>query len=85
MTNKINNKEIDKKVIECLKKTFPKTKFKKKIHNLKMGDIEKWDSIGNLNLIFEVEKSFKVRFKAKDFNKIISIKDIIHYIKKLSK
>ena len=85
MKVKFNTKEIDYKVIECLKKTFPKVKFKKNINNLKMGDIKQWDSLGNLNLIFEIEKKFKIRFKTKDFSKITSIKDIIHFVKRLSK
>ena len=50
-----------------------------------MGDIKQWDSLGNLNLIFEIEKKFKIRFKTKDFSKITSIKDIIHFVKRLSK
>ena len=77
MKVKFNTKEIDYKVIECLKKTFPKVKFKKNINNLKMGDIKQWDSLGNLNLIFEIEKKFKIKFNSREINNWKNIGEII--------
>ena len=73
---------IDKKIIEALKKTFTKTKIPKKINNLKLGDVKEWDSLGNFHLLLEIEKTFNCRFKMKVFSEIKSIKDIKKNLKK---
>jgi acyl carrier protein len=73
-------KIIDKKILEALKKTFPKSKIPKKIDNLKIGDLKDWDSLGNFNLILEIEKIFDQRFSTKIFNQIKSIKDLKKFL-----
>ena len=42
--------------------------FKKELNikvnlNSKMYDFEKWDSMGNFNILLAVEKLFKIKFK----------------------
>ena len=69
-------KIIDSNIIKALKKTFSKSKIKKNINNLKIGDIKEWDSLGNFHLILEIEKLFKCRFDTKVFNEIKSIKTL---------
>tara|TARA_B100000929_G_C15397915_1_gene383508 strand:- start:460 stop:690 length:231 start_codon:yes stop_codon:yes gene_type:complete len=69
----MNNNEKLKKV---LKKTFTKSNIPKKIENLKLGDLEEWDSLGNFNLLLEVEKEFNYRFDTTKFSEMKSIKDI---------
>ena len=49
-------KKINSQLIEILKKVFKKKDIRKNINDLKMGDLKEWDSIGNFNLILEVEK-----------------------------
>ena len=78
----IDSKEINKKIFESLKNTFSKSKIPKNINELKIGDLKEWDSLGNYNLLLEIEKSFKIRFKSTDLTKITSINQIISYIKK---
>ena len=78
----IDSKEINKKIFESLKNTFSKSKIPKNINKLKIGDLKEWDSLGNYNLLLDIEKSFKIRFKSTDLTKITSINQIISYIKK---
>ena len=69
-------KNQNNKIIQALKKTFPKSKIPKKIENLKIGDLKGWDSLGHVNLILEIEKIFKFKFGTKIFLSIQSIKKI---------
>ena len=78
----IDSKEVNKKIFESLKNTFSKSKIPKNINELKIGDLKEWDSLGNYNLLLDIEKSFKIRFKSTDLTKITSINQIISYIKK---
>tara|TARA_B100000767_G_C19680763_1_gene499466 strand:- start:952 stop:1185 length:234 start_codon:yes stop_codon:yes gene_type:complete len=75
-----NNIKLDK-IHKVFKKVFPTSKIKKNINSLKFGDIKKWDSLGNLNLLLEIEKEFNIRFDTNTFSKIKSVKDIIREIK----
>jgi len=75
-----NNIKLDK-IHKVFKKVFPTSKIKKNINNLKFGDIKKWDSLGNLNLLLEIEKEFNIRFDTNTFSKIKSVKEIIREIK----
>ena len=69
------------KIKKALKKAFPGSKIKKNIVNLKIGSLKKWDSLGNLNLILEIEKEFSLKFDSNTFSKIKSIQDILREIK----
>ena len=74
-------KNNNKKIFEILKKIFSKSKIQKKIDKLKIGDIPQWDSLGNFNLLLEIEKEFGCRIDTKSFNKIKSVKDIKKFLK----
>ena len=52
----------------ALKKVFPKSKIKKNIKDLKINSLKEWDSLGNFNLLLEIEKQFNFRFKNFDYN-----------------
>ena len=72
-----------------LKKIFENI-FKKKLKdkdflNLKINDIEQWDSMSNLDFIFEIESQYNLKFKTKDLEKANSIKFFISYLKKKGK
>ena len=69
------------KIKKALKKAFPGSKIDKNIVNLKIGSLKKWDSLGNLNLILEIEKEFSLKFDSNTFSKIKSIQDILREIK----
>lgn len=74
--------KTNKKIENALKNTFSKSKMPKKIDNLKIGDLKQWDSLGNFNLLLEIEKIFNCRFDTKTFNQIKSVKDIKEHLKK---
>ena len=70
---------------EELKKLFKKElKISVKESN-KIYDNEKWDSIGNFNLLLSIEKKFKIKFNTLEFNRLNSFKDILKIVTKKSK
>tara|TARA_B100000900_G_scaffold412212_1_gene433538 strand:+ start:1678 stop:1920 length:243 start_codon:yes stop_codon:yes gene_type:complete len=75
-------KKNNEKILRALKIIFSKSKIPRNIDKLKIGDIKEWDSLGNFNLLLEIEKTFKIRIDTKSFNNIKSIKDIKQYLKK---
>lgn len=57
--------------------TFPNSPIPQEIINLKMGDLEEWDSLGNFSLLLSVEQSFNLEFSLEDLTKISSIAELI--------
>ena len=53
--------------------------------NSKIYDYEKWDSLGNFNILLACEKVFKVKFSSSEFNQINSFKEILRLVKKKKK
>jgi len=74
-----------KKIKKALKKAFPRSKINKNIINLKIGSLKKWDSLGNLDLILEIEKEFKIKFTIDEMTNIKSIDEIEKALKKREK
>jgi acyl carrier protein len=70
------------KLIDVLKKSFPRNKIPKKINNLKINDLEGWDSLGNFNLLLLIEDTYNIRFTQKEISTITSCKEIINFLKK---
>tara|TARA_B100000242_G_C42951188_1_gene441057 strand:+ start:523 stop:750 length:228 start_codon:yes stop_codon:yes gene_type:complete len=62
--------------------TFTKSNIPENIDDLKMGDFEEWDSIGNFNLILAIEQKYKIQFDMENLDKIKSIKDIKKFLEK---
>jgi acyl carrier protein len=46
------------------------------VANLKVGDVKRWDSLGHLKLMMEVEQSLRVRLPADALSRIQSFKDL---------
>jgi acyl carrier protein len=60
-----------------LKKLF-KTELKINVkENNRIYDTEKWDSVGNFNLLLSIEKKFKIKFNPQEFNNLNSFKEIL--------
>ena len=70
------------RLIDILKKNFPRNKIPKKISNLRINDLEGWDSLGNFNLLLLIEDTYNVRFTQKEISTITSCKEIINFLKK---
>ena len=47
---------------------------------LSAGDVDGWDSLSHMLLIVEVERSFSIKFKLKDLNKMKNVGDMIDLI-----
>ena len=45
---------------------------------MKIGDLDEWDSLGNLNLLLAVEEFFNVKFDVEQMSNIKSVSDIIN-------
>ena len=65
---------------QILVDTFTNTNIPENIDDLKIGDFEEWDSIGNFNLILAVEQKYGVRFDISNLDKIKSVKDIKNFL-----
>lgn len=49
-------------------------------NELTANDVEGWNSLTHMILIAEIEKSFAIKFKLKDLNKMRNIGDMIEII-----
>jgi acyl carrier protein len=47
---------------------------------LTANDVDNWDSLSHMILITEIEKSFSIKFKLKDLNKMRNVGDMIEII-----
>ncbi len=74
-----------KYLVTELKKLF-KSELKVNVKESdKIYDNEKWDSIGNFNLLLSVEKKFKIKLNPQEFNQLNSFKQILEIVRKKSK
>ena len=71
------NKIVLEKIKNLLLNTFTKAEVEGSIAKLKIGDIEEWDSQGNLNLLLAIEEEFNIRFSMEEMSELKSIKQII--------
>jgi len=69
-------KKITMNLRDILKKTFKNSTIPEEIKDLKMGDFEEWDSLGNFNLILAIETEFQIQFDMDDLEKLTSISEI---------
>ena len=49
--------------------------------NSKSSDFDKWDSLGHVNIIIEIEKKIEKKIKTSKMNELTSIKSILNYLK----
>tara|TARA_Y100000389_G_C16999154_1_gene288662 strand:+ start:141 stop:377 length:237 start_codon:yes stop_codon:yes gene_type:complete len=74
--------KLKKSLTTELKKIFQKELKIKISQKSKIYDTEKWDSVGNFNLLLSLEKKFKINFNAQEFNTLNSYEDILKIVKK---
>ena len=72
-------------LITELKKVFKKELKIDVNDDSKIYDDEKWDSIGNFNLLLSIEKKFQIKFNPQEFNKLNSFNEILKIVTKKSK
>tara|TARA_Y100000996_G_C22224293_1_gene520879 strand:+ start:155 stop:388 length:234 start_codon:yes stop_codon:yes gene_type:complete len=71
MKNKIKKKDIINVVAKSL--MINKKKIGEDTHS---KDIDKWDSLGSMRIMFGLEKKFKIKINEKYLEKLNSIKSI---------
>ena len=75
-------KTIDMKNVESiLRDTFPTATLAGALQDLKLGDIDEWDSLGNFNLLLAFEEFYDVRFSMDEMADLKSIARIIDALK----
>jgi len=67
------------KIINQILKTDFKNSY---INGLKMGDIDQWDSLSNMNILLAIESKYKIRFTINEMSNINSFKKILEYFNK---
>lgn len=67
--------ENDLRII--MQKVFPNALIPEDIKSLKLGDIDGWDSLGNLNLLLAIESEQKIRFSMDQISEIKSVTQIL--------
>lgn len=76
------NSSVIQKLKIILSNVFPGSLIPEDISNLKIGDIDEWDSLGNFNLLLGVEEEFSVKFDIEEMATIKSIEEIMTFLKK---
>ena len=59
-----------------LMQTFKNSAIPEEIKDLKMGDVDEWDSLGNFNLILAVESQYKIQFNMDELENLTSVSSI---------
>jgi acyl carrier protein len=52
---------------------------------LKLRYFQPWDSLEHINLMFEIEKKFLLKFSMREISKLRSYKQILSRLKKIKK
>ena len=62
---------------EILISTFPNSDVPNNCSDLKIGDLEEWDSLGNFNLLLAIESEYGLRFSLEEMSGIKSVSGIV--------
>jgi acyl carrier protein len=72
---------IDLKDVESIvRDAFPTATLTGPVQDLKLGDIDEWDSLGNFNLLLAFEEFYDVRFSMDEMAVMKSIAKIIEVL-----
>lgn len=61
---------------DLLQNTFRNSVIPDDISDLKMGDFDEWDSLGNFNFILAIEQHFQIQFDISDMENLTSVREI---------
>lgn len=70
----------DKILHNILVETFSSERIPNQIEDIKMGDLDSWDSLGNFRLLLALEDFFEIRFSLDEVAQIKSVKQIKKHI-----
>ena len=77
---KVNIQDIEKVFLN----TFSNITIDESIIDLKLGDFDEWDSLGNFNLLLAIEKFYNIRFSMEQMAEIKSIKSLIKNLESIN-
>lgn len=69
---------MEKKILEILKNVF---ELETVDCNCSQANCEKWDSMGQLNLVVELESEFDVSLEPEEIGEMKSFEDIVEILK----
>jgi acyl carrier protein len=73
---------VDKvKFRECIIRAL-KLRSGEYLPDLKIGDIEQWDSVAHLDLMSEIEQDFGVRFDLDEITTLTSLPELVSRLEK---
>ncbi|WP_126444183.1 acyl carrier protein [Sulfuricystis multivorans] len=64
-------------LLEIIKEVFPDARFDPSDISLGLGSFPQWDSLGNFNLLLQVEAIAGIRFSSEEISEIKSLAGII--------
>ncbi len=76
----MNKQDALKIIREIMLDLFIDSEIPECIQDLKMGDVDDWDSLGNFNLILECESKFNVRFPVDAISDWNSVNKILNFV-----
>ena len=71
---------MEEKILEILKETFELDDVDK---NISQQNCEAWDSMGQLNLVADLEDAFDISIDPEDIGEMKSFNDIVRILTKL--
>jgi acyl carrier protein len=77
--------ETRQRILEVFKRQFKSADIGDlglPFEDLRMGAVEEWDSLGNLNLLLQIESEFSVRLTTEELASIDSLVQIEAYLAK---
>ena len=79
-----NKEEILKKISPIFIKIFKNKKLKIKL-NSSAKTIKNWDSLAHINIILNIERMFKIKFKVSEIAELKNVGEMIDLILKKKK
>ena len=65
------------KIIKLISKVVENSKLPKNFNEIKLNCVDEWDSMGNMNILLEIEKEFNIKFSLKEISTISSYNEIV--------
>ena len=81
MKKNINKKNIKDQTKKILSKIL-EIKFKKISDKISIDTEVSWNSVNQIEIIFDLEKTFKVKFKESEYPQMISLENILRILEK---
>lgn len=75
----MNNEEVIAKLTDIFRTVFEDSNLVLR-NEMTANDVDNWDSLTHMVMITQVEKSFGIKFKLKELNKMKKVGDLLSII-----